>query len=437
VRNSEKWPSNVEKKRKEDEANKEREDKKSQKYGTQDEELWKRENGEGIKHHDAYAEDAQDSGYSSDGSGQSKSEYDKLRERYTSQEIALLRGIQHEKDYIQNLEQNNGNRKSPQTHNRTSITIDEADQFSPDNWLPRSDDLIRLTGKHPLNAEAHLSHLYDAGLITPNELHYVRNHGAVPRLLWEFHQLDIENGKLTLSMDDLQNKFEQINIPVALACDGNRHKELNMLKRSKGFNWGAGAISCTYWKGALLRDVLFAAGTEEKMPEGKRFWVNFEGADEPSEGKYATCIPFDYAMNPTNNVILAYEMNDTPLPPGHGYPVRLMIPGYVGGRCVKWLKRIWISEKENDSYYHIWDNRVLPSFVTEKDREFAETLFRHSDTACNEQNLNPAIVKPAHGEKIALSETRKGNSYRIEGYAYDGGGHEVQRVEVSLDGGET
>jgi nitrate reductase (NAD(P)H) len=445
VKNQEDWPANVQKRKKEEEEEaKEKDgDKKEdtgaskQGNGTMDEEQWKRDNGEGIKHHDAYADGAEDSGYSSEGSNKVKTEYEKLRDRYTPQEIALLRALQHEKDYIQNLEQNDGKRKSPQTNNRSTISIDEADQFSPDNWLPRSSDLIRLTGKHPLNAEARLSPLYDAGLITPNELHYVRNHGAVPRILWEFHELDIENGKLTLSMNDLKNDFECINIPVALACDGNRRKELNMIKKSKGFSWGSGAVSCAYWKGPLVRDILLKAGISQDTPKGQRRWVNFEGADEPSEGKYATCLPLDYVMDPMNDVILAYEMNDVPLPPDHGYPVRLMIPGYVGGRCVKWLKRIWISEKENDSHYHIWDNRVLPAFVTEKDGEFAEVLFRHPDTACNEQNLNSVIVKPAQGEQIPLSSARKGQTYRIEGYAYDGGGHEVQRVEVSLDDGET
>ncbi|OAG05794.1 uncharacterized protein CC84DRAFT_1244315 [Paraphaeosphaeria sporulosa] len=392
------------------------------------------EQGDSGKHHDAYAGNAEDSGYYNDEAGKKqKTKYEKLRERYSVQEIALLRNLQHKKDYIQNLEQNDGKRKSPQTNNRSTISIDEADQFSPDNWLPRSPDLIRLTGKHPMNAEANLSHLYDAGLITPNDLHYVRNHGAVPPLLWEFHELNVEGGKLVLSMDALRNDFDSINIPVALACDGNRRKELNMLKKSKGFSWGSAAVSCAYWKGSLVRDVLLKAGVPGKMPEGKRYWVNFEGADEPSEGKYATCLPFEYVMDATNNVVLAYEMNDLPLPPDHGYPVRLMIPGYVGGRCVKWLKRLWVTDKGNDSHYHIWDNRVLPSFVTEKDGEFAEALFRHPDTACNEQNLNSVIVKPGQGEKISLSEAKKGNTYRIEGYAYDGGGHEVQRVEVSLD----
>mgnify|MGYP003624107231 CR=1 FL=1 len=181
VKNKEEWPANVQKRRKENEEKEKQKntekkpdtDSTKADQGCLDEEKWKRKNGEGKKHHDAYAEGPEDSGYSSEESDRSKTDYEKLRERYTPQEIALLRALQHEKDYIQNLEQNDGKREGPQTHNLSSLSIDEADQFSPDNWLPRSSDLIRLTGKHPLNAEANLSHLYDAGLITPNELHYV------------------------------------------------------------------------------------------------------------------------------------------------------------------------------------------------------------------------------------------------------------------------
>lgn len=263
----------------------------------------------------------------------------------------------------------------------------------------------------------------------------------MPHLLWEWHKLQVygldPDQRLELTMDELVQDFETINIPVTLACDGNRRKELNMIKRSKGFNWGSGAVSCAYWKGPLLRDVLVAAGIPEKKEGGRRLWVNFEGADEPSEGRYSTSIPFEYAMDPLNDVILAYEMNDVPLPPDHGHPIRVIIPGYVGGRCVKWLHKIWVSTKENDSYYHVWDNRVLPAFITEKDGEFANAGFMHPSTACNEQNLQSVIVKPAQGEMIALDKAHKGKSYRIEGYAYDGGGHEVQRVEISLDDGAT
>ncbi|KAI1389571.1 uncharacterized protein F4822DRAFT_205202 [Hypoxylon trugodes] len=446
VKNTEEWPANIKRRQKEEEEKAKKDKDSDSKDDPRQEHEWKRSQGQSNQHHAAYSADS-DSGYDS-GSGkgdeersdsESQSDKNSTEPKYSPQEQALLKALNHEKEYISKLKANDGKGESPQNRNRTQTSIDEQDQFSPDNWLPRSSDLTRLTGKHPLNAEADLSHLFDAGLITPNELHYVRNHGAVPRLLWEFHKIDIDGGKLVLSMDDLKNNYSPINIPVALACDGNRRKELNMLRKSKGFNWGPGAVSCAYWKGPLLLDVLMSAGIKPDLSgdSGKRLWIHFEGSDKPSEGAYATSIPFEYAMDPTNDVILAYEMNDLPLPPDHGYPVRLMIPGYIGGRCVKWLGKIWISDKENDSYYHIWDNRVLPGFITEKDGEFAETLFQHPDTACNEQNLNSVVVKPAHGEKISLTEARKGHGYRIAGYAYDGGGHEVQRVEVSLDEGDT
>ncbi|CCC12775.1 unnamed protein product [Sordaria macrospora k-hell] len=367
---------------------------------------------------------------------------------FTPQELSLLHSLEHDKDVVSQFKQHDGKGKSPQTHNRTSIAIDEQDQYTPDNWLPRCPDLIRIGGKHPMNAEPPLSRLFDGGLITPNELHYVRNHGPVPRLMWEFHKLDIEYGgrKLSLSMNELKSRYREsvINIPITMACTGNRRKELNLIRKSKGLNNGAATVGTAYWKGPLLRDVLISAGVpkefgKRKNPKtkGMRHWVNFAGADMPSEGPYETSIPFDYIMDPANDVILAMEMNDLPLPADYGYPVRVMIPGYIGGRCVKWLRRVWITSEENKSYYHTWDNRLMPSFVTEKDGRFAEALFHNPSTACYENNLNSVIAKPAQGETIALSDVECGKNYRLAGFAYDGGGREVQRVEVSLDGGES
>ncbi|KAF7713010.1 Uncharacterized protein PECH_007246 [Penicillium ucsense] len=439
------WPVNKKKRQQQEEEKKKKEAEEQEKAKekgnhketgqSQDpkkEHEWRRDRGENETHHDAHA-------VNSDDTPGNKSP-ESLEDKYSPQEIALLRLLQSESELMQTIKQNDGSVKSPvKLADAQDLSIDEADQFTPDNWIPRSPHLIRLTGKHPLNGEPELTALFKAGLITPNQLHYVRNHGPVPHLLWETHQIDVADGKLILSMDDLQNNFQAINIAVALACDGNRRKELNMIRRSKGFSWGAGAISCAFWKGALLRDLLLAAGIDDESTrkDATRRWVHFEGADELSEGKYATSIPLAYAMDPENDVMLAYEMNDARLPPDHGYPVRLMIPGFVGGRCVKWLRRIWVSEKENDSYYHIWDNRVVPSFIREKDSEFAKTMFHHPSTVCNEQNLNSIIVKPEQGERISLADVKSKQTYRISGIAYDGGGHEVQRVEVSLDNGKT
>lgn len=426
IKFSQDWPVNVKKRRQQEEKEKQKQSEEAEE--PQHEHEWRRGRGEIETHNEAHA---------TDGLGASDQE---LQKKYSPHEVALLRTLEHERDYVQALQENDGSIVSPVAVADGTppgdLSIADIDQFTPDNWIPRSERLIRATGKHPVNAEPELSALHEAGLVTPNELHYVRSHGAVPHLLWETHTVDVENGKLVLSMDNLAYHFDSINIAVALACDGNRRKELNMVRRSKGFNFGPGAISCAYWKGPLLSDVLAAAGVQYGRESVGR-WVHFEGADDLPEGKYATSIPLAYAMDPQNDVILAYEMNNARLPPDHGYPVRVVIPGFVGGRCVKWLKRVWVSEKENDSHYHIWDNRVLPGFILDMDSEFSHAMFHHPSTACNEQNLNSIIVKPAHGEKLRLSDVREGHTYRVQGLAYDGGGHEVQRVEISLDGGKS
>ncbi|GAB1214071.1 hypothetical protein ATERTT37_003229 [Aspergillus terreus] len=370
----------------------------------------------------------------------SKSQEQEQKPKYTAEQRALLQSLRHEAEYMQSLKCNDGNGRSPAYSANATAEIDEADQFTPDNWVPRTDHLIRLTGKHPLNGEPRLTELLDAGLVTPNFLHYVRNHGPVPHLLWENHRLEISAGKsLTLFVDDLVDRFRSVNIPVLLACDGNRRKEVNMVKRSKGFNWGAAGVGCAYWKGVLLRDVLLAAEVENLVKEsaGARLWVNFQGSEELSEGKYETCLPLDYVMDPLNDVLLAYEMNDCPLPPDHGYPLRLVVPGFVGGRWVKWLQSIWVTDRENDSHYHIYDNRVVPSFVQDRESEAGDIMYHHPSTACMEQMLNSVIARPAQGEKLSLSELKGEKDYRIRGYAYNGGGNEIQRVEISLDGGQS
>ncbi|KAK0304149.1 hypothetical protein LTR82_017289 [Friedmanniomyces endolithicus] len=290
------------------------------------------------------------------------------------------------------------------------VFIDEQDEFSPDNWLRRRDKLIRLTSRHSLNAEAQLTALYNGGLKMPMSCTTCETTAQSRDSSVTFHTLEVVgDGKtLTPSINELKDKFGPINIPVSLACDGGGRGEFKLITKSKGFSWESGATGCGYWKGPLLRDVPLAAGVKEgkHTDEGKQRWVTFKAADEPSEGKCEMCIPLDYALR--------------------GWQVRL-----------KWLKKTWITDSENDCHHYIWDNRVLPSCITEKDGKFATTMFNHPDTVCNELSLNSVILKPAQGEKIPLTHARRGETYRTEGYKYDGGGHEVQRVEVSLDGGET
>ncbi len=76
----------------------------------------------------------------------------------------------------------------------------------------------------------------------PSAAEYVRNHGAVPKLAWDTHSITVTgmvDKPMTFSMDDLVNKFENVNLLCTLVCAGNRRKEQNMVKKTKGFNWGA------------------------------------------------------------------------------------------------------------------------------------------------------------------------------------------------------
>jgi nitrate reductase (NAD(P)H) len=91
------------------------------------------------------------------------------------------------------------------------------------------------------------------------------------------------------------------------------------------------------------------------------------------------------------------------------------------------------------NHYHIWDNRVLPSFVDSKATLVARALFHHPETACNEQALQSIICVPAHGQALTLptGEDALDQQFVVKGLAYHGGGIAVQRVELSADGGKT
>lgn len=212
-----------------------------------------------------------------------------------------------------------------------------------------------------------------------------------------------------------------------MACDGNRRGELNIIKRTH-FTWGAGALSTAIWTGVPLCEIL-----KELCPHLSAQYVWFQGSDELAKDCYATSIPLAFAMDPNNAVLLAYEMNDEKLPPDHGFPVRVVIPGHVGGRQVKWLSSILITDKECDNYYHLHDNKVLPPNV---DVETSAPYWHKPEYVLYELNVNSVIVSPDHAEcwhmRGDAMETRT-----IKGYAYSGGGRRISRVELSLDGGSS
>ncbi|XP_047319660.1 nitrate reductase [NADH]-like [Impatiens glandulifera] len=322
---------------------------------------------------------------------------------------------------------------------------DSRDQGTADNWIQRNPTMIRLTGKHPFNSEPSLPRLMHHGFITPSQLHYVRNHGPVPKITWDDWTVEITGlvSKPTMfTMNQLVNDFTSVEFPVTLVCAGNRRKEQNMVKKTIGFNWGAAGVSNSVWRGVPLRQVLKRCGILSRNKGALN--VCFEGEEDlPGGGgaaagvtKYGTSLKKEVAMDPSRDIILAYMQNGELLSPDHGYPIRMIIPGFIGGRMVKWLKRIIVTTKESDNYYHYRDNRVLPSHV---DAELAnsEAWWYKPEYIINELNTNSVITTPCHEEVIPINSWTTQKPYTMKGYAYSGGGKKVNRVEVTMDGGET
>ncbi|PON67775.1 Eukaryotic molybdopterin oxidoreductase [Trema orientale] len=244
---------------------------------------------------------------------------------------------------------------------------DPRDDGTADSWIERNPSMIRLTGKHPFNSEPPLSRLMHHGFITPVPLHYVRNHGPVPRASWADWAVEVTGlvkRPARFTMDQLVNEFPSREFAATLVCAGNRRKEQNLVKQTIGFNWGAAGISTSVWRGVPLRALLKRVGIMSRRSGALN--VCFEGAEDlPGGGgsKYGTSLRTELAMDPSRDIVLAYMQNGDVLAPDHGFPVRMIIPGFIGGRMVKWLKRIIVTTQESDSYYHYKDNRVLPSHV--------------------------------------------------------------------------
>jgi len=329
-----------------------------------------------------------------------------------------------------------GERGALERAKREGASVDRRDLNTPDHWVPRHEALVRLTGTHPFNVEPPLSMLMKCGAITPAELHFVRNHGAAQEISWDAHRVtvsceDAPRASRAYTMDELLRK-PAMTMPCLLVCAGNRRKEQNMYEKTIGFGWGAAGLSNSLWTGVPLRVLLRECGVRE-VTENRRF-VCFEGPKgelpKGEHGTYGTSIPLSKALDPAEDVMVCYAQNGEALRPDHGFPVRLLIPGYIGGRMIKYLTTIRVTKEPSDNFYHFRDNRIMPPGV---DAAMAdkENWWEKPEYIFNELNINSAISSPAHDECIPMDSP----TYTVKGYAYTGGGRAITRVEVSLDGG--
>ncbi|MCH8869242.1 MAG: sulfite oxidase [Chloroflexi bacterium] len=252
--------------------------------------------------------------------------------------------------------------------------------------------------------------------LTPNSLFYVRNHYSFPTPeetnSWSLVIDGHVSTQLELTLDDFR-QFPKQTLPITMECAGNNRSDLQ--PRVPGNPFQNGAISTAIWGGVPLNEILAKVGIKSEAVE-----VLFEGLDSgsPEPGvdtePYLRSLSLDMAGNP--NVLLAYEMNGEPLSLEHGYPLRLIVPGWYGMASVKWLRRMTLITEKFHGFFQ--GERYI---IEEKDG---------TSVPVTDIQVKSLISWPQPG--MALSR----DSHNISGLAWSGSGH-INRVQVSHDGGET
>ena len=274
--------------------------------------------------------------------------------------------------------------------------------------------------EEPFNAEPGLAALAE-GSLTPTDAFYVRGHGAVPEIApdaWRLKIHGLVERELELSLDTLKKELREHEVTATLQCAGNRRAGLIAIRDIPGeAPWGPGATGTATWTGVSLPDVLALA-----RPLAGAAHVGFNGADlcpeaEPAQ-RFGGSIPLDKALR--REVLLAWAMNGEPLPAVHGAPLRVVVPGYIGARSVKWLERIEVRSEPSFGYFQHVAYRLLPEDGTPAPG---------AGMPLGLVALNADVLSPADGETVPAGPVE------ILGYAFAGGERHVARVDVSLDGG--
>jgi sulfite oxidase len=282
----------------------------------------------------------------------------------------------------------------------------------------KRDDLI-VHERDPFNAETSRGSLIDP--VTATDAFYVRGHGPVPEIDprdWRLRVDGLVERELNLSLETLREAFVERTVTATLQCAGNRRAGLIAVRDIPGeAPWGPGATGTAVWTGVALADVLALAVPLEAASE-----VGFEGADlcpeaEPAQ-RFGGSIPLDKASRA--EVLLAWAMNGRPLPPVHGAPLRVVVPGYIGARSVKWLERIELRSEPWAGHFQHVVYRLVPA---------EQTPGPGVGMSLGLVALNSDVLSPPDGATVSAGPVD------IRGYAFAGGDRYVARVDLSIDGG--
>lgn len=286
-------------------------------------------------------------------------------------------------------------------------------------------DLIFRT-TDPRNAEPELNKLI-ASWLTPTKHFYVRSHAPNPEVDVAKFRVQIDgmvDRPASLSLDELKRNTEH-TVTATLTCAGNRRKEFNAEGEVGGVQWEAGAIGNATWTGVALSDVLKQVGVQ---PTAKHVW--FEGMDQIPKGDevitFGASIPIEKAMGGEGDLgaLLVYKMNGETLAPDHGYPLRTIVPGYIGARSVKWLSKIVVSDRTSPNHYLATAYKIVKD-TSPLDWSEAGPIYRYP--------INAAIGSVEENAQL------KAGKIQLSGYVLPSGilGTRVAKVLVSTDAGKS
>jgi sulfite oxidase len=202
---------------------------------------------------------------------------------------------------------------------------------------------------------------------------------------------------------------------------------MSKIRETQGIPWSTGTISNCVYTGAQVCDVLRQAGLTAHNDLQIAF-INHSPVQEDST--FASSIPLAKALDP--HTILAYEMNHEPLSRDHGYPIRVIVPGYAGARSVKWLDTITVQSEESKNFYMQHDYKVLPEEVTTPEREDIEQIWS-STPPLQEMGVQSGICYPQSGDAVVSSD----GGIEVKGYAVTGDDGPIKAVRVSMDEGKS
>jgi DMSO/TMAO reductase YedYZ molybdopterin-dependent catalytic subunit len=294
--------------------------------------------------------------------------------------------------------------------------------FSAPNWVPtdrpKKGMIVRST--RPEDLEMPLEGFLDD--ITPLERLFVRSHHYTPKVdlgTWKLKIGGRVSKPVELTFEQIQ-KMPKVEVVAVMECAGNGRSFFE--PSMAGLQWEHGAVGNVKWGGVRLADVLKLAGVDEKAVE-----VIFDGADTPvgTQSDFQRGIPLNRAMSP--EVMLAYEANGQPLPTSHGFPLRVVVPGWASDSWTKWLVGIQVLDKPFEGFY-------------------MKTAYRHPGkaakpgTAVDPAQMVPVtrlkpksvLTFPTHNAQVEV-----GKPINITGVVWSGGGAPVTVGQISVDGGAT